>query len=175
MALERYLLKEYFYDIPPIPVSYGNKDEMCGVYGSFCFEAGDDYDEEAVEDIPGYRVRYVTLPGVAAGYTEYESEPPFMEPLMNPELSILINPSIRKDPCKLVAVMMHELAHYYCWYVGYDYSDESSEFLAFLKERGLPTNYDDYAWDREEKRWVDMYDYGRMEPYLMGFTAKVRG
>ena len=169
-TLEKYLLSKFYDDIPQIPVSFGSMEEMCGIWGCFCQKEGKDYDEEAMRDVPGYRCRYIPVKifGVAAGYTEYEDDMPYMDPLMHPELSIRLSPEIKMEPLKITAAMMHELAHYYCWYVGYDYDDDSVEFIKFLKDRNLPTNFD-CIWDREYKAWIDIYDYNLARPYLDAF------
>ncbi|MCR5238106.1 MAG: hypothetical protein K6E34_12995 [Lachnospiraceae bacterium] len=169
-TLEKYLLVKFYGGIPSIPISFGTKEEMCGLWGCFCQKASDDYDEESMRDVPGYRSRYISLEifGMAAGYTEYEDDVPYMDPLMHPELSIKISPEIKKDPLKITATLMHELAHYYCWYVGYDYDDDSLEFIRFLKDRDLPTNHD-FIWNREDKAWTDTYDYALARPYFNAF------
>ena len=63
---------------------------------------------------------------------------------------------------------MHELTHYYCWHIGYDYMDGSHDFEKELKHLGLPSNYD-VKFSDENERWYDSFDYTKLDNYIKSY------
>lgn len=73
-------------------------------------------------------------------------------PVGNPdECYICINKSLidraeysKEGLYELISAVCHEITHFGLWYLGYDYSDESKEFLKKAEEIGFYDNYDLY-------------------------------
>ena len=158
-----YFLKTLFYGIPAIPCWFESREEMGSGDGLFRIEANDDYEyDEELENAPEHKSRYHGQGGI--GYT-YDPNPAWTDPLANPELSIAIANKLHKNPLRTLAVLLHELTHYYCWYTGLDHKDGSRDFEDKLKELGLPNNFDDYIWNKEEGVWEDTFDYESVRKY----------
>lgn len=69
------------------------------------------------------------------------------------EASILLYESLAESTyINLNNVLIHELLHFYLWYIGYNYGDGSSEFINKARQLGVCRNYD-HKWNDEEKKW----------------------
>ncbi len=95
----------------------------------------------------------------------------YTDPLNHPEAYIQINKKILKDIRKTTAVLLHELLHYYYWYIGRDYHDNDGDFLDKCIEMDLPTNYTDYEWTN--CGWIDVYDYSKADKYVEMYKAYI--
>ena len=71
-----------------------------------------------------------------------------------------------------VGELLHELTHYYCWYLGYDYHDGDKQFEDKFKEFGFPSNFD-RRFEKSTRSWVDDYDYGCLKKYLEEFEKEM--
>jgi predicted SprT family Zn-dependent metalloprotease len=78
-------------------------------------------------------------------------------------VSINIKATLMSDTVDLTATLLHELAHYYCWYLGYQHHDDDRDFLRLCEKMHLPTHYT-YRWDGH--KWIDSYDYGYARNYM---------
>ncbi len=159
-----FYLRQPFQNIPFINVSIAeNIDD--DVNGEFRLEPADDYDydNDELKSAYEYRSRYKTLFDGFAGM-EINNEFSYMDPLNHPALSIRINKRITKDLRLTVSVLLHELLHYYLWYIGHDFHDEDIEFHQTCLNMGLPTNYTGKEWTGTA--WKDTYDYSQMDWYL---------
>lgn len=162
--------KTVFDHIPSIRVCFGDQPEMTedATAGAFTLEKASEYcmDEDELIDAYEYRPEVMAFEGgqeyilTATGIDQS-----YQDPLNHPIASIQINPSCKKDLRKLVAVLLHELLHYYLWYIGWDYHDNSKQFLDECKRRGFIDNYTRFTWNRR-KGWIDSYDYSLMEKYI---------
>ncbi len=152
--------KELFYGIPEIDVLLvGNTP------GVFILEKADSYieAEDGLTNEYLYRPRYKYLGnGVGTYLNETYS---WEDPENNPVKRIGIKESYKSDIRRLTASLLHELAHYYLWYCGYEYGDEDRDFLNLCKKMGLPTNYD-FCWDKSENKWVHTYDFSLIDRYI---------
>ncbi len=163
--MAKFYLKELFYGIPEIPVSFGEPDEMEeDILGVFCLEKSPDYslEEDELLNAPEYRWHYVRLWDELGGKDVGEDES-WQDPLNHPDARILISTRCRKCARTLVATLLHELMHYYCWYAGYDHHDKDMDFHKRCIEMGLPTNYD-REWNG--RNWVYAYDYTKIDKYI---------
>ncbi len=162
--MARFYERTLFYGLPEIKVSYSGKG-----MGAFCMDSADDYCpcEDELTDEYLYRKRYVeTAPGV--GY--YKNHDFSWQDVENhPKVQIKINKSLQGDLRKLTAVLLHELCHYYLWYIGYDYHDNDGHFLSLCRKMGLPTNYD-HRWDG--RKWVETYDYSLVDKYIEMYKGR---
>lgn len=161
--MARFFLKELFYNIPYIPVTYSSDIE--GSMGQFGLKEADDYDPDEDELMQAYEYRWTYKPlWDELGGVDIGTDVSWMDPLNHPTAKIQINRNLKKDLRKLTSVLIHELLHYYLWYIGWEYHDNSKDFLDKCKEMELPTNYTD--WVYKDGRWVDMYDYKKADKYI---------
>ncbi len=161
--LAKFYLKELFYNIPYIPVEYSN--DIDGSMGQFGLEKADNYDPDRDELLYAYEYRWEYKPlWNELGGVDIGNECSWMDPLNHPSAKIQINANLSNDLRKIVAVLIHELLHYYLWYTGYEYHDESRDFLDKCKEMGLPDNYT--KWQYKDGRWIDMFDYSKTDRYI---------
>ncbi len=159
-SMAKFYRKKLFYGLPEIDVFLTG--EAAGV---FILEKPDSYMEkdDSLIDEYLYRPRYKYYGnGVGAYLNEAYS---WEDPENNPVKRIEIKKEYSRDIRKLTACLLHELAHYYLWYCGYEYGDENSDFLKLCKKMGLPTNYD-FKWDKSENKWVHTYDYSQIDKYI---------
>jgi len=170
--MARFYLKTLFYGIPEVEVVYAKKNELDdAVLGEFGLDKNESYCEEDDEllNYPGYQSRYKSLwDGLGGCYLNTEFS--WMDPENHPEVKIRINPRCRENTHGLVATLLHELLHYFFWYTGREYHDESREFLDECKKMGLPTNYD-REW--KDGGWVNTYDQSKVEPYVRMYADYV--
>ncbi len=164
-------LEELFCGIPMIPVEIESDMECCTL-GQFVLDAGEEYDlnKDELISAPEYRYRYKTL-WDGLGGMELGREYSYMDPLNHPKVYIQINKKIIKDIRKTTAVLLHELIHYYYWYIGREYQDDSREFIDKCIEMDVPTNYTDYVWDGHQ--WKDIFDYTKVEKYIQLYISHV--
>ncbi len=129
-----------FDNIPMIPVSF--KELSGGDLGVFILEKADDYNADTDELLVKYedRSRYKPLWGELGG-VELCKELSYQDPLNHPKLQIEISTKCAKSMRKCVSVLLHELLHYYLWYIGWDWHDDDSTFDREARKRGLATNY----------------------------------
>lgn len=169
--LTAYFLKEYFDGIPEIPVSFASNMDLDGAAGVFCMRPGEEYDVDNDEliDCPSYKVRHVSLVN-NTGYWVVNEES-WRDPLNHPDICIRINRKYQKHFEYIAGTLLHELMHYYCWYMGYDYRDRDYEFNRRCIDRGIPTNFYDYEFTGE--CWRDTFDYSTIRKYTEGFIDKV--
>ena len=162
-AASEYFLKKYFYSIPNIHIAYAKLPEA--IDGQFILEMNDDYDvdEDILYDTPGYREIDLDL---GYGINFHVSGRSWMDPSNSPKHYILLSETIRRKDPVVIAVLMHELIHYYCWYTGRDYEEDSEDFVNMTKEFGVPSNYDHKYINNE---WVDSFNYMTTKHYLEEF------
>ena len=163
-SMAGFFLRELFYNIPEVPVRI--MDDMDkDTLGLFILDKGEDYDPDNDEFMNAYeyRSRYKPL-WDGLGGVELGGEFSYMDPLNHPDASIELNRKILKDIRKTTAVLLHELLHYFYWYIGRGFHDDDRDFLDKCREMELPTNYDDYKW--MDGRWKDVYDYTKADKYL---------
>lgn len=165
--MARFYLERYFDGIPYIPVTFDRACCLDGALGSFVMRPGDDYcmDEDELIDAPGYRVRHVTVLD-NTGYWLADEES-WKDPINHPVVFIRISRKIQRDIRQAVATLLHELMHYYCWYMGYDYSDSDYGFNRMCMDRGIPTNYYDNAF--HDGCWHDTFDYTSMDRHIQAY------
>lgn len=164
--MTRFYLKELFGNIPEIKVSFkGTK------LGTFNMEAEDGYCEENDELIndPAYKRRYSYL-GYGCGYDK-NRDYAWQDPLNHPKVSISIKKSLSSDRKTLIMVLLHELSHYYLWYLGYGFRDDDSDFIKFCNERFIPTQYD-REWTKENG-WALVIDMDKARLYEEMFLGRM--
>lgn len=177
MKMARFFLKELFDGIPTIDIEI--KEPHCyggNALGMFSLEANDEYDEsidsELVNELYEEYKGHIELDfgyGITAGYNG--GELPWLDVLSHPKIKILIKPSVCRDRHQLVMTLLHELCHYYCWYLGYGYHDTDRDFLDTCKKLGIETNYD-FKWNGHE--WTRPEYYRRSaENYLRMYESEV--
>lgn len=59
--------------------------------------------------------------------------------------------------------ILHELIHYLCAYRGYDYADESLDFMRLCKQYGVTDNYNNNKF--VNKQWHREINYDKMWEY----------
>lgn len=65
----------------------------------------------------------------------------------------------------LDSTLIHELLHYYLWYLGLDDGDSSRDFITRANKLGICVN-DDSTWSEEKKRWLRAeFDKTKMEAF----------
>lgn len=171
--LAKYFLLRYFGGIPIIPINFCpkrcfNKTEL----GRMIISESDSYNE-AEDDLinePEYKGENIPIIGDVTYY--YNREPSWSDPLNHPDLSILINNECKKDNLLLIGVVLHELCHYYCWYLGYGYHDGDSDFERILKEMNLPSNLE-HKYNKEKQQWEDDSDYTKLEKYYQEYLNHI--
>ena len=159
-----YFRQKYFDNIPKIPYHLVKKTNLGkNADASFVLRQNDDYDirYDTVINCPEYNKRVDIMEGFGFNYG-HES---WTDPLNHPSMYIEVKHALLRDPLRLVGVIMHELTHYWCWYCGYEHSDGSIEFERKLKELGLPSNWTHVGYKKEEKKWIDIFDYTTMKKY----------
>ncbi len=163
-----YFRKKYFDNIPAIPCYLEDIKSTTGevLDGRFVVEQNRDYVEEDDELLHNYE--YSQYVEVAEGLVCELGTPSWTDPLNHPTLYIVISKSLRTSPMRLVGTLLHELAHYWCWYCGYDYHDGNRDYENKLKSLGLPSNWD-HKFNKEIKMWEDDFDYSKMESYYNDF------
>lgn len=167
--MARFYLKNLFYSIPYVTVKYS--DDMDGSLGKFGLEKASDYDPDNDELLGtyGYRWKYIPfeneLGGIDIGIDESWSDP-----INHPDVTILINYKLVDNTRMLVGTLLHELLHYYYWYIGRDYHDNDYDFLEKCKEMELPTNYTDWEW--KDKKWVETFDYSKIDKYIQMYADR---
>lgn len=166
-----FFLKRFFGGIPKIAAKYGDTEE--GILGNFFIEANNEYDIEEedptyaqlLEEAPEYKTRdyekeNLTISGITT--------PSYTDPACHPILSIVISNTIKKNELIVVGTLLHELTHYYCWYLGFDYHDGNRQFEMKLREFGFPSNFD-RNFNKETKEWNDTFNYSCLQKYLDEF------
>lgn len=161
------MIKEVFDSIPKIPCCF--ETLKSGTEGCFRLAENDEDDLkkedpelfEMIENAPEYRIRHIALDDTIG--IDLFKEMPWTDPMRHPNISINVNSSLKKDIRRVVAALMHELTHYWCWYVGHDFGDGNKQFEKKLKELDLPSCY-----DREFKNgtYVSTYDLSKTDKYL---------
>ena len=150
--MERFFLKELFDGIPETKTIF--KSPRCvggNAAGMFLLEMNDEYccqDDELYDEYKGH-VELDMKIGFAVGYDS--GDLPWLDVINHPKAEIQISPSLKNDREQLVLTLLHELCHYYCWYIGLDHHDNDRQFLETCKRLGIPTNYD-FEW--VGGRWV---------------------
>lgn len=170
--MAKYFLKKYFDNIPYIPCKFLPKSKFedgCTAY--FIIQESDDYDsgEDELYNTGEYSSHYVEIDD-GIGFTCGGGS--FADPLNHPDLAIALSNELRTDVNKCVGVLLHELVHYYCWYIGYDHSDGSHAFENKLAELGLPSNYEN-MFNKETKEWEDIFDYSKMQNYYNEYRLSI--
>lgn len=171
--LSDYFVKRFF-GIPKITVGYSDLEE--GTIGNFILSENDDFDikeedpeyAKLLEEAPEYRDRTFSVEGLTVNGRKKQS---FTDPACRPNFSICISNAIKKDELVVVGTLLHELTHYYCWYLGYDYSDGDRQFEKKLKEFGFPSNFD-RKFNKETKEWEDDFNYRVLKKYLDDFRKQ---
>lgn len=162
-------LKELFYGIPSIPVTFVDKDELDrGALGEFSLSERDGYDasKDELMQCPEYREKEIRLGGEFTIHHQ-PRDAAWTDPLNHPEAVIRISTE-HHTLRHLMSTLLHELLHYYLWFIGHDHHDEDIEFCNECQRLGIPTNYD-RTWNGH--KWVHSYDYTLMDPYIeMYFT-----
>jgi hypothetical protein len=170
-----FFLDRLFDRIPSIKCCFQPLEE--GSYGLFSLIENEDAKEESVDPetiemlrkSPEYRVDYYDF-----GRFGYQSEhtPIYTDPLMHPKSSIIINQAIQRNRLKTVAALLHELTHYWAWYLGFEYEDGSKDFEDKLRMLDLPSSY---SHKFTSKGWVADYDYTKVQRYLAMYdTGRLR-
>lgn len=79
---------------------------------------------------------------------------------------IMINQSQIESIYRLDNTIIHELIHYYLWYIGYGYGDTEPDFLKKAKELGISNNYE-FRYDIRDEygRGTKNCDYEKLERY----------
>ena len=170
--MSAFFRKKYFDGIPEIDCKF--KPLGKGMYGCFCLNENksrelDKEDPDLAKEVrnsPEYRSTYYDLGGI--GY-QGGCTPAFTDPLMNPGRTIYINHNLRTNRQKTTAILLHELARYWAWYLGYEYRDGDAEFEQKIREMGLPSMCDRTFINGE---WRDEYDYNQIERYLRMFDSE---
>lgn len=166
-----YFRHRYFDNIPAIPCSFeSERNFRKGEDGYFGVEMNENYDEEKDEllDSPEYNKRFEIEEGFGIDYGRAS----WTDPLNHPNLFIKVSMKHKDEPLQILGILLHELTHYWCWYCGYDYGDGNREFENKLKELGLPSNLD-YGFQKENRKWVDVYDYSNLQHYYDEFKASL--
>ncbi|ADL36034.1 hypothetical protein bpr_II095 (plasmid) [Butyrivibrio proteoclasticus B316] len=148
--MEEFYLKELFENIPAIDIEFKKPDCRFDAMGLFDMQMNDDYcclDDDLYCEYDGYK----SLEGYGFAVGVNDRDLPWMDVLNHPKLKIQIAPDLKEDKEMLVITLIHELCHYYCWYVGLDHHDKDEQFLGELKKLGIPSNYD-FEWIN--KKWV---------------------
>lgn len=145
-----------------------------GALGQFIIKQGESYEEKTdkYKDEPG-KERYKKL-----GFGIYEKisciKDSWAEPINNPYIRIEISSRFKIIANNIqlyvfLATFIHELVHYYCWYMGYDWRDGTGDFETLCKNLDIPTNYPPYTtWKNGE--YVTNYDYRKMERFVTVIT-----
>ena len=164
-----YFLKTQFDGIPSVPARFVPDNDIDGALGGFFMGPATDYEESKDElfNSPGYRTRWNLLFD-NMGYSEIEEES-WKDPINHPRIEIQISNTLRHDALLTTAALLHELTHYWCWYMGYDYSDESYAFNAECMKRGIPANY--YGNSLTEGCWEGIFDFSRMAVHIEAYIA----
>ena len=169
--LSDYFLKRFFGGIPKVNTVFGNLDE--DEFGNFILESNDDFDleeedpvyAELLKEAPEYRNRVFIQENLTI---TSHTTPSFTDPACRPKIVIRISNIIKRNDLLVVGTLLHELTHYYCWYLGFDYHDGNRQFEEKLKEFGFPSNFD-RKFNKETKEWNDSFDYNCLKGYLEEF------
>ena len=164
--MSAFFRKTLFYSIPYIDIAYNETKNM----GQFIVKMADDYIEEFddVKDEYLYRSNYKEIAPFVGYYTNVD--PSWADYENHPKIRIDIAPELSDDLQKLTATLLHELSHYYLWYIGHDHHDNQKQFLDFCKKMDLPTNYR-FKWIGN--RWVDTYDYSKVDKYIKMYEGRM--
>ncbi len=157
-----FFLKEYFAGIPHININFIKPSCIGGADGIFRLSMADNYresDDELYGGV-GYRSKYIELDN-GIGF-EAKGMPSWADVLNHPGTEILISTDIRNTRL-LVGTLLHELLHYYCWYLGYGHGDSCEDFNRIAKEMEIPLNTDHIF---EGGKWEDSFDYSKMDRYI---------
>ena len=169
--LSNYFLKRFFGGIPKVNTVFEELEE--DEFGNFVLEANDDFDlseedpvyAKLLEEAPEYRNRDFVQDNLTI--TRHNT-PSFTDPACHPNIVIRISDSIKRKDLVVVGTLLHELTHYYCWYLGFDYHDGNRQFEMKLREFGFPSNFD-RNFNKETKEWNDAFDYSCLKKYLDEF------
>ncbi len=169
--MTKFYIKELFYNIPIIPVEYS--DEIESSLGEFLLERSRDYDPDEDELLFAYEYRWhrVNLWNDLGG-VDIGEDSSWMDPLNHPEISIRINAKCADSARCLVSTLIHELIHYYCWYIGLEYHDHSKDFIKMCKKMDIPDNYSNHEWI--EGRWKDTFDYTKIDKYIYMYIDNLK-
>ena len=154
--MAQFYLNTFFAKIPAIPVHIENIPD--GSLGVFYLEEGEDYDpyNDELMNAYEYRSRYKPLWGGLGGI-DLNRDQSYQDPLNHPKVSIRISKSICICVREFVGTLMHELLHYYLWYIGWDFHDEDIVFYRECRKMGLPTNYAGKSKDDTDYKKIDQY------------------
>ena len=167
--LAEYLLKKYFNNIPLIPIKFCPKAKFKETeLGRMVMCENDNYTEENDELLnePEYKGDNIEL--VKGVYYYENTEPSWSDPLNNPKIIIQINNICKNDMLLLFGVLLHELCHYYCWYVGYDFRDGTKDFEEILHKMDLPSN-SEHKYNHKKHKWEDDSDYTKIKKYYTDY------
>lgn len=166
-----FFLKEFFDNIPMLRIEY---DAICdemnqGICGCFGLHENEEYDldkedpemAELLRNSSEYKVRYREYGGI--GYTS-SYDPEYTDVLHKPEPYIILNETIKRNKKMITSVLLHELVHYWCWYLGYDHHDGDKQFENKIKELGLRSNFSNATF--RDGEWQDDFDYDTVQKYI---------
>ena len=143
-----FYLKTIFGGIPEIDIDFDEDSDIPDdALGTFILQKNPDYNPDTDELNKEYH-GYVDL-GNGVGYDD--GELPWTNVLNKPVPMIRIRKSLGTDIVELTITLLHELCHYYCWYLGYEHGDKDSDFIDLCNRLGIATNYD-HVWDG--RRWI---------------------
>lgn len=142
LDMMRFFLTNMFSGIPDISCHFGPAEGF--VLGKFLLKRSSKYLEskDPVAGKAGYIPRHYFLCGGLIDSYQYDIEP-WEDPLNHPKPEIIISDALAdfNHMLSLTGTLLHELTHYYCWYIGLDYKDEDKDFHNRLLRMGLPTNW----------------------------------
>ncbi len=150
-----YFLKTLFDNIP-VPNVYIEPDMEKDTLGTFSLEQNTNYLKENDELLGKYEYRsHYKRYGNGFGI-EYNKMESYQDPLNHPDPVIKISEVCLKNIRKTTATLLHELVHYYLWYIGWDFGDEDVDFNRKCREMDIPTNYGSYDYRKIDK-YIEMY------------------
>ncbi|MBR4314827.1 MAG: hypothetical protein IKP66_07960 [Lachnospiraceae bacterium] len=172
-SMMTFFRKKYFDGIPNIMCYFAPQEFFDDETTEACFglEQNENYSitEDELYDSYGYSHHYEIEEGFGFDY----GTPSWTDPLNKPTPYIAIVESLRNnDPRHLIGTLLHELAHYWCWYCGYDHSDGSEQYERKLKEMGIPSNFE-RRFNKDTKQWEDAFDYEKMEDYYFDYLSSL--
>lgn len=164
--MTRFYLKEVFKGIPFITTHFATVEELGDKLGITEYTEGDDYiiEKDVLLDMHEYAHAAVEIaPGV---FDDVKYEPSYLDPENHPKIEILLSDTLKTDIYMLTGVLLHELCHYYCWYMGYDHHDGDLQFERRLRELRLPS-CSDYRYSKEARKHISLFDFKcMMRPYV---------
>ena len=173
MDMSTFFIANLYDNIPSIPVSFAPHCKLEGALGEFTMDPAKDYlkSKDELFNSPGYRIRWQPLLD-NTGYDDIEEES-WKDPLNHPITEIKVSDILKDYPLIATAVLLHELTHYWSWYMGYEYQDTDYAFNAECIRRGLPTNFYENVFI--DGSWSDTYDYSQMSVYIDAYIRYAKG